>query len=166
MALRSRFLLRLASSFCLSLAGAVLLVPALRAADAFYLGAWKITSAAVAPWADSERRPDTTEMRFLVGKTVTFEKHRILGPRQTACPDPKYEVKDYPADMLFEGAFGEMHGRDKSIDPAHLAEKLGFKGSSWKTLETGCANEINWHFIDATTAAIGLNDYVYILKKQ
>ena len=152
--------------FCLALAGAVLLLPALRADGAFYLGAWKITSATIAPWADHERRPNTTEMKSLVGKTVTFEKHRILGPRQVACPDPKHELKDYPADMLFEGAFGEMHDRDKSIDPAQVAAKLGFKGSSWKTLETGCGNEINWHFIDSTTAAIGLNDYVYILKKQ
>ena len=152
--------------FCLALAGAVLLVPALRADDAFYLGAWKITSATIAPWADRERRPDTAEIKSLVGKTVTFEKHRILGPRQVACPDPKYALKDYPADMLFEGAFGEMHERDKSIDPAHVAATLGFKCSSWKTLETGCGNEINWYFIDATTAAIGLNDTVYILKKQ
>ncbi len=28
----------------------------------------------------------------------------------------------------------------------------------------GC--EIDWHFIDATTLAIGLDDYVYVLKKQ
>jgi len=152
--------------FCLALAGALLPVPALRADDAFYLGTWKITSATIAPWADRERRPDTAEMKSLVGKTVTFEKRRILGPRQAACPAPKYVIKDYPADMLFEGAFGEMHERDKSIDPAQVAARLGFKGSSWKTLETGCGNEINWHFIDATTAAIGLNDYVYILKKQ
>ena len=153
-------------SFGLALAGAVLLVPALQAADAFYLGAWKITSATVAPWAYREREPDTPEMKALVGKTVTFEKHRIRGPREVACPDPRYEMKDYPADMLFQGAFAEMHDRDKSIDPAVLAGALGFKGSSWKTLETGCGNEINWHFIDATTVAIGLNDYVYILKKQ
>jgi len=153
-------------SVCLALASAFLPAPAVLAGDPFYLGAWKITSAVVAPWADRERGQDTADIKALVGKTVTFERHRILGPRQVACPDPKYEPKDYPADMLFEGAFGEMHERDKSIDPARVASTLGFKGSSWKTLETGCGNEINWHFIDATTAAIGLNNTVYILKKQ
>ena len=37
-------------------------------------------------------------------------------------------------------------------------------GPRIKTLETGC--EIDFHFVDATTAKIGLNDYVYTLKKQ
>jgi hypothetical protein len=35
---------------------------------------------------------------------------------------------------------------------------------SLKTLETGC--EIDFHFVDEATAEIGLNDYVYTLKKQ
>jgi hypothetical protein len=33
-------------------------------------------------------------------------------------------------------------------------------------LETGCGNEIELHFVDAATAAFGLNDFVYILKKE
>jgi len=78
----------------------------------------------------------------------------------------RYEVKEYPADMLFQGAFREMHDRDKSADPVKIAEGIGFRGSPWKTLETGCGNEIDYHFLDPTTAAFGLNDYVYILKKQ
>ena len=68
--------------------------------------------------------------------------------------------------MLFQGAFGEMHLRDKSVDPAKVSARVGFQGSSWKTLETGCGNEIDYHFLDPTTAAFGLNDYIYILKKQ
>jgi hypothetical protein len=68
--------------------------------------------------------------------------------------------------MLFQGAFGEMHQNDKSIEPAKIAATLGFQGASWKVLETGCGNELDWHFVDATTLAIGLNDYVYVLKKQ
>ena len=73
--------------------------------------------------------------------------------------------------MLFQGAFGEMHLRDKSADPAKIAATLGFRGSAsktptWKTLETGCANELDFHFLDPTTAAFGLNNYVYMLKKQ
>jgi len=140
--------------------------PAALAGDAFYLGAWKITSAAVAPWADTARTPDAAEMKSLVGKTIVIKVQEIVGPRQAACKDPKYEVKDYPADMLFQGAFGEMHERDRSVDPAKMAAKIGFRGSSWKTLETGCANELDYHFADKDTAEFGLNDYVYTLKRQ
>jgi hypothetical protein len=59
-----------------------------------------------------------------------------------------------------------MHLRDNSADPSKIAAKLGFHGSSWKTLITGCANEMEYHFVDPTTAEFGLNNYVYILKKQ
>ena len=64
-----------------------------------------------------------------------------------------------------------MHLRDKSADPAKIAATLGFRGSAsktptWKTVETGCANELDFHFLDPTTAAFGLNNYVYMLKKQ
>jgi hypothetical protein len=136
------------------------------AADAFYLGKWKILEAKVAPWADKERKPDTEEMKSLVGTTVTIDAKGIRGHRALACTGVRYEVKEYPADMLFQGMFGEMHERDKSADPVKIAEKLGFRGSQWKTLETGCGAEIDYHFLDTVTAAFGLNNYVYILKKQ
>ncbi len=149
-----------------SLAVVLFLGPAV-AETPFYIGTWKIDSAKVAPWANpKERQPDPTEMKSLVGKTVTITPTGTRGPRQFSCGGAKYVVKDYPADMLFQGAFGEMHGRDKSLDPAKVAAGVGFRGTSWKTLETGCGNEIDYHFIDPSTAAIGLNDYVYILKKQ
>jgi hypothetical protein len=142
-------------------------VPVASAADTFYLGSWKIVSAAVAPWWDDPaHQPDPSETKMLVGKTVTIAAKAIQGPRQFACPGPRYRVKDYPADYLFQGAFGEMHTRDKSADPAKIAASVGFRGSRWKTLETGCAVEIDYHFIDSTTAAIGLNNYIYTLKKQ
>jgi hypothetical protein len=140
--------------------------------DAFYVGTWKITSAVVAPWRDGPAYDsDLTEMKALMSKTIVIQPKGITGPRTLACKGPNYRVKDYPADMLFQGAFGEMRLRDKSADPAKIAAKLGFRGSTsktqtWKTLETGCANEIDFHFLDPTTAAFGLNNYVYTLKKQ
>jgi hypothetical protein len=146
---------------------AAVLAPLAPAADPFYLGTWKITSAVVAPWqVDRPYESDLAEMRTLVNKTVMIQAKAILGPRQVACKGPIYRVKDYPADMLFQGAFGEMHLRDKSAEPVKIAAKLGFRGSSWKTLETGCANELDFHFLDPATAAFGLNNYVYMLKKQ
>jgi hypothetical protein len=106
-------------------------------------------------------------MRALVAKTITITEKAILGPRALACKGMRYEVKDYPADMLFEGAFGEMHTRDKSVDPVKVAANVGFRGApNWKTFETGCGVEVNYHFIDRNTAAIGLNNYIYILKRQ
>jgi hypothetical protein len=143
------------------------LSPRMMAADPFYLGTWKITSAVVAPWADpAVRKPDQVEMKSLVGKIVVFKPGEITGPRQVACKGPKYKAKDYPADMLFQGAFGEMKQRDKSVDPVKIAARLGFQGSSWKTVETGCETELDWHFIDPTTTTFGLNDWVYTLRKQ
>src|SRR5580658_2230592 len=72
----------------------------------FYIGDWKIVSASVAPWADPAQKPDPSEMRTLVGKTVSIQPHQITGPRAIACKAPNYRVRIYPADMLFQGAFG------------------------------------------------------------
>ena len=134
--------------------------------DAFYLGTWKITSAVVAPWSDAGRKPDDAERKTLVGTSVVLTATAIRGPRALACSKVRYQVRDDPADMLFQGAFGEMHERNKASEPAKIAEGLGFRGSRWKTLETGCGNEIDYHFLDSTNAAFGLNNYVYFLKKQ
>jgi hypothetical protein len=136
------------------------------AADDFYLGTWKIDSAMVAPWWTEHQPPDPAEMKSLVGKTVVIAAKGITGPRQVNCRAPHFVVKDYPADMLFQGMFGEMHERNKSVDPAKEAAKAGFKGSSWKTLETGCGNEVDYHFPDRNTASFGLNNYIFILKRQ
>jgi hypothetical protein len=137
-------------------------------AEPFYIGTWKVTSAVVAPWWDDPvHKPDASELKSLVGQSVTFEARRIAGPRPLICNELNYRVRNYPADWLFQGQFGEMHLRDKAVDTAKVAASVGFsKGTSWKTVETGCANELDYHFIDNTTAAIGLNNYIYILKKQ
>lgn len=136
------------------------------AAQLFYMGTWKIVSAVAAPWQEQPYSGDKAEMKSLVGKTVVIQPKAVLGPGALACRGPKYEVKDYPDGMLFQGAFGEMQRRDKSADPAKIAAKLGFRGRSWKTLETGCGNEIDYHFVDLSTADFGLNNYIYTLKKQ
>lgn len=149
-----------------ALATSLGLAVSLHAADAFYIGTWKVVSAVPAPWANAELTPDEPEMKELSGKIVVFKSNEITGPHQVACKGPKYRVKNYPADMLFQGMFGEMHEKDKSVDPAKMAAKVGFQGKSWKTLETGCGNEVDWHFIDPMTVAFGLNNVVYTLKKQ
>jgi hypothetical protein len=146
------------------LAAAFAAVAPARAQDAFYLGTWKLESAVVAPWADRRSKPGTAEMKSLIGKYVALKPAAITGPKPLACTGPHYKVSDFTADMLFQGSLGEMHDSDKTKDAGAIAAGLGFVGTSWKTLETGC--EIDWHFVDPSTAEIGLDDYVYTLKKQ
>jgi hypothetical protein len=139
------------------------LVPA-NAVDSSYLGTWKLTGAVVAPWADPAQKPDSAEPSRLIGKTIVFKAREIAGPPPFACKTPRYKETDYTPDMIFQGAFAEMQSKNKSVDPNKLATSLGFAGGRIKTLETGC--EIDFHFIDAATAEVGLNDRVYTLKKQ
>ena len=134
------------------------------AAEPFYIGSWTLTTAVVAPWADPHRKPDDAERTRLMGKTVVLKTREISGPRPFACAKPQYKVTDYGPDMLFQGAFDEMQRADKKAHPKALAASLGFAGARIRTLETGC--EIDVHFVDDTTAEIGLNDYVYALKKR
>lgn len=134
------------------------------AADPFYIGSWTLTTAVVAPWADPHRKPDDAERTRLMGKTVVLKTREISGPRPFVCARPQYKVTDYGPDMLFQGAFDEMQRTDKKVDPKVLAASLGFTGARIRTLETGC--EIDVHFVDDATAEIGLNDYVYALKKR
>jgi hypothetical protein len=135
-----------------------------KATDPFYMGAWKVAAAVVAPWADPKQKPDTAEQSRLLGKAIVFKSVVISGPRPFACSAPHYKVSDFATDMIFQGAFEEMQSKDKAINPDKIAASLGFSGNSIRTLETGC--EIDFHFVDATTAEVGLNDYVYTLKKQ
>jgi hypothetical protein len=79
------------------------------AADTFYLSTWKFDSAIVAPWADPHDKPDVAEKHSLLGKTVTIAPNAITGPKVFACKGPHYKLTDYTADLLFQGAVGEMH---------------------------------------------------------
>jgi hypothetical protein len=92
---------------------------------AFYLGAWRLTSAVIAPWADPKSPPDVAEKTRLIGQTVTLAPAAITGPKVLACKGPHYKLSDFTADMLFQGAFEEMRDNDKSLDPLKLAASLG-----------------------------------------
>jgi hypothetical protein len=142
----------------------VAIAPPAGAAEPFYLGTWQFASAVVAPRADPHEKPNAAEKDALIGKTVTLAPTAITGPKVFACKGPHYKLSDFTADLLFQGAFEEMRDKDKSVDPLKLAASLGFTGASFKTLETGC--EIDWHFVDATTVEVALDDYVYTVKRQ
>ena len=136
------------------------------AADPFYLGTWKIDSAIPGPWVATPFPDDTAEMKTLVGKSIVIAAKSIKAPKTLACADPHYQVTDAGADMLFEGELEEVKLNGGTATAQELAEKLGFKGTSWKTLDPGCENEIQYHFLDERTAEFALDNYVYVLKKQ
>jgi hypothetical protein len=156
----------LAAPACLALLAAIASAQPGAAADPFYLGTWKIDSAIVGPWVETPFANDTAEMKTLVGKTIAIAAKGIKAPNTLACTDPHYQVTDTGADMLFEGGLEEVKLNGGSATAQELAEKLGFKGTSWKTLDPGCENEIQYHFLDDHTAEFALDNYVYVLKKQ
>lgn len=88
----------------------------------------------------------------------------IAGPAPFSCKGPRYRLRDLTPATLFDGAFAAMRAKDKSLDTDKLAAQLGFAGDTVRTLETGCAFKI--YFADAATAHVGLDDFVYTLKKQ
>ena len=143
--------LSLAATIAFALAGAH---PA--PAQEAFAGSFTISKADTAPWADAAPKPDA-ELRGLLGKSASFQKTRIDGPKPLGCTKLKYEIKSYTADMLFQGALKE---------PEQQAKALGFKGSPIKTLETGCASGIDFHMVDADTVLFGLNDRVYTLTRK
>jgi len=129
-----------------------------------YRGTWKVATAAVAPWAVPQHAPDAAERARLIGQTIAVKPTAIMGPSPFACRGPHYRFRDFTPAMLFQGAFEEMQMKNKSVDPDRLAGALGFIGPSIKTLETGC--DFDFHFVDASTAQVNLNDTIYTLKKQ
>jgi hypothetical protein len=131
------------------------------------LGQWKITEVAKAPWTKSDAELDQNEMKTLVGKTITLKSDAVDGPGSFPCKGPQYEVMAGGPDMLFQGMFGQMHDDNASNDPQKLAAQVGFSGSQYRTVITGCEYEVDFSFgADNDTAKFALNNAVYTLKRQ
>jgi hypothetical protein len=64
------------------------------AADPFYIGNWTLTAAAVAPWADPQRKPDSTGQARLMGKEAAFKARRYQDLVPFPCAKPQYKVSD------------------------------------------------------------------------
>jgi hypothetical protein len=130
------------------------------------LGKWTIERADPAPWSnDTNYVPYRKVVPDYVGKHVTFEAKRIDGPALLACANPNYQMKDYPADMLFQGGLGEYEqkGGKKAED---VATAMGFKARPIRTLETGCEHSFDFHMSDAGHAAFALDNMIYWLKRD
>jgi hypothetical protein len=130
------------------------------------LGKWTIERADDAPWAnDKDGQPYRKIVPDYVGKPVVFEAKRIDGPALLACANPKYEMKDYAADSLFQGGLGEFEstGGKKAED---VATAMGFKTRPIRTLETGCEHSFDFHMSDADHAAFALDNMIYWLTRN
>ncbi|MBI1209862.1 MAG: hypothetical protein GC190_00220 [Alphaproteobacteria bacterium] len=134
-------------------------------ADNDMTGKWKIERADDAPWSnDTDYPPYRKVVSDYVGKTVSFEAKHIKGPSLLACADPNYEMKDYPADMLFQGELGESEQRGGG-KAEEVATSIGFKTRPIRTLETGCEGAIDFHMSDADHAAFALDNMIYWLVR-
>lgn len=126
-----------------------------RAQEAFG-GPWVIIKAEPAPWAEKSAA-SYAEAKALLHQPVSILPDRIDGPRPLLCRKLKYKVTSYTPDLLFQGGL---------TAPDKQAAALGFKGSSIKTLETGCEGAIDFHMVDEMTVLFGLNDRVYTMTRR
>ena len=108
--------------------------------DSSYIGTWKISGAVTAPWADPTQKPAGAEQARLIGKTIAFKAREIDGPPPFACKAPHYKESDFTADMIFQGAFGEMQSKDKSVDPTGSPRHL----ASWQRISGRLKPDARW----------------------
>jgi hypothetical protein len=147
----------LASLLCLGAASAT------RAEEAGGVaGRWVIAKAAIAPWADPLQQGGPEEERRLVGRTVTFGPHSVVGPQPLGCPRAIYRVHDDTADLLFEGGLAEPDARGRRRNAVALARTLGMTTRTVRTVETSCS-EVAYHRLSPTTLVFGLNNRIYTL---
>ncbi len=130
---------------------------AVQAAALDYQGVWTITTSEPAPWAEPKDKPVASDLKALIGHTVTFWTDRIDAPSPLGCKKPHYAIKQYAPDMLFQGGL---------TDPGKQASALGFVDKTIPTVETGCDGAIDFHFFNAGTALFGLNNRVYRMERK
>ena len=124
-----------------------------------FAGSWKIEHSEPAPWVQTPDMTEAKEIKRLTGTVVEFKSDRIAGPEPLACKAPHYEIKQYQADMLFQGALAEMG--DPATNPDKLADKIGFGKRPIPSLVTGCASEIEFHALDGDHLVFALNNSLY-----
>lgn len=128
------------------------------------LGRWIIAKAELAPWADPLQHGGGAEARRLVGRTVVFARHSVIGPAPLGCSRATYAVHDDTADLLFEGGLAEPDPSGKPHNAETLARGLGMKTHTVQTVETSCS-EVAYHRLSPTTLVFGLNNRIYTLDR-
>jgi len=136
---------------------ALVLPGAPAAAQGIYAGTWVVRPApAVAPWVPQGTTPAGSYPQRLPGQRVTFRADRISGPAPLACRGPRYAMRDYGADMLFQGNL---------TDAERQATALGFTSRPIRTLDTGCEGAIDFHAVDDNTLLFALDNRIYMLSR-
>jgi len=148
---------------CIVVSSFVLLLSATAIGQDRYAGTWTIASSEPAPWPHEAGAEVPKEIAKLTGATVALKADRIEGPRELACRKPHYKLRQDGAEMLFQGALAEYG--DRKTTPEQAATKLGFSARPITTIETGCANELEFHAIDGGHLVFGLNNRVYRLVR-
>ena len=147
-------------SICIVLGAICALTSTPGAADAAaldYQGVWTVTTSEPAPWSEPKEKPVASDLKALIGHTVTFWTDRIDAPPPLGCRKPHYAIKQYSPDMLFQGGL---------TDPGKQATALGFTDKKIQTVETGCDGAIDFHFVNAGTALFGLNNRVFRMERK
>lgn len=124
------------------------------AQDSGVMGRWVIAKAQLAPWADPLQQGGPEEERRLVGRTVVFGRHAVLGPPPLGCRHASFTVHEDTAELLFEGSLAEPDRTGKPRDAAALARALGMRTRTVPTLETSCS-EVAYHRLSPTTLVFG-----------
>jgi hypothetical protein len=137
----------------------VVAAPLVAWAQDTFTGTWKIEKNEPAPWAKTADMLDAKEAKRLTGAAVEFKANAIGGPAPLACKGPHYEIKQYQADEVFQGALAEYG--EPSTTPDKMADRIGFAKRPIASLVTGCASEIEFHAIDADHAVFALNNSIY-----
>lgn len=140
-----------------------LVASAVATAQERYAGTWRIEKSEPAPWARGSYVIDAKEVRELTGTTVVFKRDHIVGPRQVACTGPHYEIKQYPAEDLFQGELSEM--KDAATTPDKMADTIGFGKRPIPSIVTGCATELEFHAIDDDHLVFALNNSLFRMTR-
>lgn len=147
------------------------------AAEPFYLGRWRIVSAVAAPWAGTVDPAALAQARSRVGEVLTFRPDAVDGLAPLACAHPHYLVTGATARTLFDEkldhvtlpADARVEDRDASGDyysSTVLAERLGFRGFSWKALATRCQPDFHVFFPTPAEAMFAVDDIVVTMARQ
>jgi hypothetical protein len=126
------------------------------AAKLEFLGTWTVTTSEPAPWTDAAEKPVASDLKALIGHTVSFRSDAIEAPVPLKCRKPHYVIKQYPPDMLFQGGLTESEKQ---------AAALGFVDKTITTVETGCEGAFDFHFLNSDSALFALNNRIYRIQR-
>jgi hypothetical protein len=131
-------------------------------AQGVFAGSWIVTKAEDAPWVGPKNDLKPHYEPALKNAVMTFHPKRVDAPSWFACLKPHYAITELEPESLFEGGLDDA---DRGMTtPKESAAKLGFVGTKFPTLETGCA-ELSFHLATPDTILFALNNVVYTLKR-